>query len=184
MKTLTSLLSVALLLATAPGTAYAQSGTTVEIGTQGGLSILRDGGGTVTTIALPGGGFGGSAVVYATLFGSSGAAFEPRLGFRRSSSDGSSFSILDAAGRVKYLVRGAEESSAYFFGEGALVRGSGGSDSETEFGAGAGVGLRHLARPQVAVNLEAGYRRWFDAEMNEFTLSLGVGVVIDRSSAP
>ncbi len=183
MKTLASMLGVALVVATIPGAGWAQSATTAELGTQGGLSILRGGGESITTIAVPGGGFGGSAVVYAMFVGPSGVGFEPRLGFRRSSSDGTSFSIVDAAGRLKYLVRGVEDNSPYIFGEGALLRGSGGGDPQTDYGAGAGVGYRQLATPHVVVNFEAGYRRWFEAEANEFTISIGVGVIARGSSA-
>ncbi len=71
-----------------------------------------------------------------------------------------------------------KDNSPYIYGEGALLRGSGGGDSETEFGAGAGVGYRQLATPHVVVNFEAGYRRWFEEDVNEFTLSIGFGVVV------
>jgi len=161
----------------------AQTRPRFEIGTQAGLSIMSAGGETVTTIGAPGGGFGGSPAIYAVLYGSSTVAFEPRLGFNRTSSDGSSFSTLDLAGRVKVFFKDPSESSGYTYGEGAVIRVAGSSSSDSNFGAGAGIGFRHVATSLVAVNVEAGYRRWFveGDGLNEFNVAVGVGAIVGGS---
>jgi len=183
MKSLISFLGALLLIIVGVGQTSAQARPKFEIGTQAGLSIMSAGGETITTIAAPGGGFGGSPTIYAVLYGSSNVAFEPRLGFNRVSSDGSSFSTLDAAGRIKVFFDDPSESSGYTYGEGAVIRVGGSSSSDSNFGAGAGVGFRHVAASRVAVSIEGGYRRWFieDEGLNEFTVSIGVGAIVGAS---
>lgn len=183
MKKSASIMGALLLVAVGAVQISAQTRPKFEIGTQAGVSILRSGGETVTTIAAPGGGFSGSPAVYAVLYGSSNVAFEPRLGFSRTSNDGSSFSMLDLAGRLRVFFSDPVESSGYTYGEGALIRVAGSSSSESNFGAGAGIGYRHVATSFVAVNLESGYRRWFlEGEgLNEFSVSVGVGAVVGGS---
>jgi hypothetical protein len=122
----------------------------------------------------------GSSAIYLSMFASPNLVIEPRLSLNRVSSGGDSFTTLGVDGRVKYLFSGAMSNSGYLFEDGAVLRASGGDDSESEFAAGGGVGYRNLITDAFAFHVEGRFLHWFDefSSVNEFALAFGGGAVL------
>lgn len=85
-------------------------------------------------------------------------------------------------GGFTYFPQGATSNSVY-------VRSSVGTldtdNSSTQFGAGGGLGYRHIFQNRMAMRLETSYMRWFRAKENHITVRLSFGVVLGgKSSAP
>jgi hypothetical protein len=173
---------VALLLV--PAALSAQQGSTVEIGSGIGASILTNGG-TITHISAPGpaqgsvGLFGAQAPLYATVFFGKGVMVQPELSFNLLTGEGETLTMLAAAANFGYAFSGAARNSAYVAVSGAIQYvDTEFSDSDSEFGAGARVGYRVLVNEGFAVGFEAGYRRWFDSDLNEITIALRLGGIV------
>jgi hypothetical protein len=161
-----------------PTIARAQSGTTIEIGTGVGASILTDGG-TLTLIGAPGAGIVGQAPLYASFFFGRGMMVQPEMSLNILTGEGSTLTTLGFAAQVGYLFSGAGVNSPYVALSGALqyVTASG-FDSDSEFGAGARFGYRVRVNQGFAVSLEGGFRRWFDSDLNEITIGIRLGGIL------
>ena len=155
--------------------------TTIEIGTGVGVNILMDGS-TITSIGIPGpaiGAFGlmTSAPIYASFIYDGGMMFQPEVAIRYMTSDGESITMAASVANVGYLFNGADRNSPYFSANVAVQYVDVEEDSENDFAAGGAMGYRFIVNDGFALSLEAGYRRWFDWEVNEVTLGLRMGGV-------
>ena len=55
------------------------------------------------------------------------------------------------------------------------MRASDGYDSDTDFSAGAGLGFQLRLGPAFVMRVEARYRRWFDDQVDDYSLLFGLG---------
>lgn len=156
--------------------------TTVEIGTGVGVTILKDGT-TITSIGVPGpaiGAFGlmTSAPLYASFLFDGGLMVQPEVVIRYTTFEDVSVTMAASVANVGYLFNGANRNSPYFLANLAMQYVDADGDSENDFAAGGGMGYRFLVNDGFALSLEAGYRRWFDWEVNELSFGLRMGGVI------
>jgi len=179
MRRLAAVLTFAVLVPCA-----AQAQTTVEIGTGIGAAINFAGGSTVTQIGVPGPGVGvmgllGQAPIYVGFFVNDAILVEPEIAFNLVTGEGETITSLGSALHLGYSFNGARANSPYVTVNGALqwidVSDAG---SESEFGAGARIGYRFMVNEGFATSIEAGYRRWFDSEVNEVTIGIRLGGII------
>jgi len=167
-----------------PTLALAQRKPALELGTSLGLTITSSAdllGGNVTRFGVPGEGILGQPTIYASVFAGKGVIVEPQLALNIISSGGETDTAVGLAAQIGYLFDGPERNSPFLAGSLAyqsISRGSGGGD---EVGLGAKVGYRVLAGSSVGVRFEAGYRRWFDSHLNEFTFGIGLGGIFHHS---
>ena len=158
----------------------------MEIGTLFGLSVLSPGDDATTLVAVPGvpGGVIGNPSVVLSWFPTEQLSLGPEFSLGRFSIDEDSFSSLYLGVRGAHLPRGAAADGPYLLGHAALwvVDGSG-TESDTDFAAGAGVGYQRRLGPALVLRTEGRYRRWFDVEENDFSLLLGLGTRTGRLAA-
>jgi hypothetical protein len=178
MRRITAVLIGSLLV---PCALHSQE-TTVEIGTGLGASILTNGG-TVTTIGIPGPAIGelgiiGSAPMYISLYFGGGVMVQPEVSFRFLTGEGTDLTTIGLVTNLGYAFSGASRNSPYVAATGAWQFIDADGDSENEFGAGGKVGYRFVVNEGFAVSVEAGYRRWFDSDLNEILFGLRLGGVI------
>lgn len=167
--------TVALTLFQAPGAA--QGRPVVELGTHAGVTIVNNGG-SVTLFRIPGKGILGQPTIYGTILLGAGLQIEPQIALNLASSDGETVTTVGLAGQVGYAVAGHATNSPFFFGTAAFQSVSGGGFSDSEFGAGAGLGYRLLVGDHFSVRFDGHYRRWFDSEVNEIAFGIGFGGVL------
>ena len=177
MSRLAGLLSFALAL---PAVASAQGRPVVEIGTNLGISILDAGGNSATFFGIPGQGILAQPAIHATIFSGRSLMLEPQLAFNLISSGGETFTTIGLAGQVGYLFKGPETNSLYLAGSLGFQSVSGDGDTNNDFGLGGKFGYRILAGTSLGIRLEVGYRRWFDSDLNEIMIGVGLGGVIHK----
>ena len=154
------------------------SATGIEIGTLFGLSHFSNGSGT-TALGVPTGPGGagnlGYPALYVSWFPSEQLAIGSEFSFGTVSYDGSSQTTLYLGGRGAFFLQSNAMSAPYVLGNVALARGSDEYDSESTFSAGAGLGYQWRVGPAFVLKAEGRYRRWIDDEVNDFSLTLGLG---------
>ena len=160
------------------GTEEAPSG--IEIGTLFGLSHLSSGiyGGTWIGVPAPTWNIIGNSSLYISWFPSEKLSIGPEFSFGSTSYsyDSSTFSTLYLGGRGAFFPQGNAMSGLYLLGHSAmLLVGEDKDDFEGHFFAGAGLGYQWRVGPAFVLRAEGRYRRWFDDEVNEFSLMLGLG---------
>lgn len=165
-------------VAALPAMAAAQSRPVAEFGTSAGLSIQHASGTTVTYFGAPGAGILGQPTLYASIFSGQRLMLEPQVALNIISSGGNTATTVGLAGGVGYLFKGPSVNSGFAEGVLAYQSLSGGGFSNHELALGGRLGYRILAGTSLGVRFEAGYRRWFDAHLNEFTLGIGLGGVL------
>jgi hypothetical protein len=153
---------------------HAQEPTKFEIGTHLGASILIPSeGSTETVIGIPGAGTAAGLFppLYLTIY-TQHVMIEPQIAFFYESSG--SNGLINAALQLGYLVNKESKGSPYFAGHFLTVNafGNGGS---TEWAAGASLGYRQLVRDALALRVEARYRRYFESDLNDIGLLIGIG---------
>lgn len=171
-------LSVVLLI---PALAVAQGKPVVEIGTNLGVAIQSGNGASLTHFGIPGQGILGQPTLYASFFAGERLVVEPQVALNILSSDGETATSVGLGGQLGYLFNGPDLNSPFIAAGAAFQSVSGGGFSDSEFGLGGKVGYRLLAGNSVGVRIEAGYRRWLDAELNEFSIGIGIGGIVRRS---
>ena len=87
---------------------------------------------------------------------------------------------LYLGGQAAFFLQSNAVSGPYLLGHGALAhtKDSGyafSDDSESEFSVGAGLGYQWRLGPAFVLRAEGRYRRWFEDEVNDFSLTLGLG---------
>ena len=75
-------------------------------------------------------------------------------------------------GKMAFSPSYTSNPSIYVLGIGSLVKVSG---VDAEVGAGIGMGLRTLIGSALVLRMEGRYERWFEGEINNFSLLLGFG---------
>lgn len=177
-KTVVALLAIAVL----PTVVAAQGRPVAEFGTSAGVVVENAGGSTLTYFGIPGEGILGQPTLYASIFTAGGIVFEPQVALNILSSSGNTATTVGLGGGVGYLFKGAEVNSAFAQGVFAFQSvSSGGGLSHSEVALGARLGYRLVVKTSLGVRLEAGYRRWFDSHLNEFSFGVGLGGVLHSS---
>ncbi len=167
-----------------PTLALAQRKPVLELGTSLGLTITSSAvvlGGSVTRFGAPGAGILGQPTIYAAVFAGKGVIIEPQLALNITSSGGQTATTVGLAAQFGYLFDGPERNSLLLAGSLAYQSISHPGTSSDEVGLGAKVGYRVLAGSSVGLRFEAGYRRWFDSHLNEFTFGIGLGGIFHHS---
>ena len=176
-----------------------EAATGIEIGTLFGLSVLADDDNSMTVLGVPGGlsGTTGNPSLYVLWFPNEQLAIGPEFGFGRFSmhlkeeyEEGElSVTFLYLGGRGTFFLQSNAMSGTYITGHGALSHFGfssdlgwplGGSESETNFSAGAGLGYQWRLGPDFLLRTEGRYRYWFDDEVNDFSFLLGLGTRAGR----
>ena len=177
-----------------------EAATGIEIGTLFGLSHLSSNGDGITAIGVPGGlsGIIGNPSLYVLWFPNEQLAIGPEFGFGRFSmhvkeeeyGEGElSVTFLYLGGRGTFYLQSNAMSGTYITGYGALshlVFASdlgwplAGSESETDFSAGAGLGYQSSLGSALVLRAEGRYRHWFDDRVNDFSFLLGLGTRAGR----
>lgn len=161
-----------------PALAGAQERPALEIGMKGGLAITQQDvlGESVTMKAfdLP------TGMLYLAFFPSELIFVEPEFSFDWLS-NGESVTAFRMNAWLSFAPAGVTQSSAYFGAAPSLQYADFGDDSDSEWGASGRVGYRAIVRESLALRVEAGYTRWFDAEINVFTVQVGVGALLKRA---
>lgn len=180
MSSITRFLSAALAV---PTLAFAQAKPVVEIGTDLGLTMLTSDGETYTLLNIPGQGILGAPTIRATFFAGRSLTVEPQLALTWLSGDGGTQTRVGLGGQIGYLFNGSTAKSLYLAGSLAWLSSSD-EITDTDFGFGGKLGVRVPCGSSVGVRFEGGYRRWFDHEINEITLGVGVGAIVHKSERP
>lgn len=178
MNRLTGILLAVLLLL--PAAAAAQEVPVAEVGTNLGLVVQSGGGSTLTHFGIPGQGILGQPTVYATFFAADVYMIEPQLALNILSGGGSTFTTLGLGGQFGYLFDGPMMNSAFVAGSFQFESVSSSGNSSNDVSLGGMFGYRILIGSTAAVRLEAGYHRWFDNHLNEFSFGVGLGALIHR----
>lgn len=176
-----SAMAVVTAMLLARGVAVAQGQPIVEIGTNLGVAIQNAGGSTLTHFGAPGQGILGQPTIYASVYAGPSMLVEPQIALNIISSEGETATTVGLGGQVAYAFSGTSTNSGYLAGTAGFQTVSGGGFSDSDFGAGAKIGYRVLIGTSVGVRFEGGYRRWFDSELNEFSIGVGVGGIIHRT---
>lgn len=152
----------------------------VEIGFDFGLELLQFEGETAWDVSIPG---GGGFYSYQTGFRvgfpvSDAVRIEPAIGFSYLSEEDVSFYNLRLIPSVVADVGGRADGPKYFVKAGAGVRVVGGDiDSEAQFLAGGGFGIRTPIAQRLAQRVELTYTRAFESgefqALNLFDLKIG-----------
>ena len=148
------------------------------------------------------GGLGPLPAFYVSWSPSERVAIGPEVNFGRSSDDDSSLTSLWLGCRAAFFLRsssilrqpkdeprgghavstpnGSAMSGIYILGQGALTWYDGSVsifsvDHDTDFSAGLGMGYLWRVGPAFTLRMEGQYRRWFDAESNNFSFVFGLG---------
>lgn len=165
-----------------------------EAGILFGFSRLSDDTGSVDVTQLPGGGegwFGSPSLpsLYVSWLAGERLAIGPEFSFGRYSwgdvieDGGEEFTIdissLHLGGRAAFFPGGDSMPGIYLLGHGSLswVDGEflGDDGSRTDYSAGLGMGYQWRIGPGALLRTEAQYRRWLDAETDQFSFVLGLG---------
>lgn len=167
------------LVATAPLFAQEreESASGIEIGPLFGLSHTPDETNEdLTVIGVPGSilaGHSGNPALYVFWFPSEALSIGPEFSLSRIS-NGFVINTLYLGSRGAFSLRANTMSGAYVL-SGALWVVNNEARTATDFSVGAGVGYWWHLGPVFVLCTEGGYRRWFDAEDNVFSLLLGLG---------
>ena len=164
-----------------PAMGTEEMATGIEIGTLFGLSHLSSNGDGITTIGVPSAPFAffGNPSLYVLWFPNEQLAIGPEFSFGRSSENGIGITSLYLGGRGAFSLRTNKMSGPYILGLGALATvatdGTEFDDSETDFSAGAGLGYQWCLGSALVLRAEGQYRRWFNEEINDLSLIVGLG---------
>lgn len=166
------------LLALLPATVSAQGRPFVEVGTNLGVTIQKVGGFSRTHFGIPGEGILGQPTLYASFFPAGTFMVEPQVALNVVSSGGRTVTSLGLGAQVGTLLKGPEVNSPFVVAAIAFQSVSGGSG---EFALGGKAGYRIPVGTSFGVRFEGGFRRWFDSQVNEFSIGVGIGGVLRRA---
>lgn len=142
--------------------------TGVEVGTLFGFGYYPDE--KLTAIQAP-------SLLYVSWFPSERLALGPEFSLAGVSDDESSVMVLSLGVRGAFFLRSNAVSSPYLLVNGSLQTLSGdATDSDHNFGAGAGLGYQERVGSAFVLRAEGRYQRWFRDETNRGLLfSIGLG---------
>ena len=156
----------------------------IEIGTLFGLTHHSSDGEGFTVIGLPSSptlGIPGIPSLYVSWFPGGNIEVGPEFSIGRTAGDVYGITSLYVGGRGAFFPLGDTTSGLYVLSHGALrfIYIDPG-DSVTDFAAGGGLGYQWRLGPTFVVRAEGRYRRWFDGEVNDYSLLLGLGTRFGR----
>ncbi len=153
-----------------------------EVGTRFGISRISSDDDSIVMIAVPGSptsGVLGNPSLYVSWFPSANLSVGPEINIGRSSGSTVGTTSLNLGGRALFSLQDNAVSGPYLLCQGAvLVLDVDKRDSETDFSAGGGVGYQLRPGATLVVRAEGQYRRWFDDEVNDFSILIGLGARI------
>ena len=103
-------------------------------------------------------------------------ALDLALGFASITADDETATAFAGQSGITYFLQG-KKNAPYVKSFAAILSGSG---SDSSFGAGVGIGYRHVVQNIMALRFEAGYTHWFeeDASVNDIKIHMSFGVVL------
>ena len=117
--------------------------------------------------------------LYVLWFPNEKLSIGPEFSFGRVSENRVGITSLYLGGRGAFSLRTNKMSGPYILGLGALATvagdGTGFDESETDFSAGAGLGYQWRLGSALVLRAEGRYRRWFNEEINDLSLIIGLG---------
>ena len=141
------------------------------------IRVLRgvEGGDGATFISL-----GGLATTNPALYISGSisdqVAFDLALGIASITADDETVTAWTGQSGITYFLQG-RKNAPYIKSFAAI---SGGSGADSSFGAGVGIGYRHVVQNIMALRFEAQYLRWFgEAKANDIKIRMSFGVVLE-----
>ena len=150
-----------------------------EVGTRFGISRVSSDDDSIVMMAVPGSptsGVLGNPSLYVSWFPSARMSVGPEINVGRSSGSAVGITSLNLGGRALFSLHDNAGSGPYLLCHGAvLVLDVNERESETDFAAGSGVGYRLRLGASFILRAEGQYRRWFDDEVNDFSLLVGFG---------
>ncbi len=153
--------------------------TKYEIGTRFGISRVSSDDDSIVMIAAPGSptsGVLGNPSLYVLWFPSAKMSIGPEINIGRSSGSTVGTTSLNLGGRALFSLQDNAGSGPYLLCQGAvLVLDVDERDSETDFSAGGGMGYQLRLGTSFVLRAEGQYRRWFDDEVNDLSLLVGLG---------
>ena len=150
-----------------------------EIGTRFGISRISSDDDSIVMIAAPGSptsGVLGNPSLYVAWFPNANLSVGPEINVGRSSGSAVETTSLNLGGRARFSLKDNAVSGPYLLCNGAvLVLDVDEREAEADFSAGGGVGYQFRTGAAFVLRAEAQYRRWFDDEVNDFSLLIGFG---------
>lgn len=150
-----------------------------EIGTRFGFSRISSDDDSIVMMAVPGSptsGILGNPSLYVSWFPSGNLSVGPEINVGRSSGSAVRTTSLNLGGRALFTLRDNAVSGPYLLCNGAvLVLDVDEREAEADFSAGAGAGYQLRLGSGYFVRAEGQYRRWFDDEVNDFSILMGLG---------
>lgn len=161
MKRIASLVTLALVAATVPGTSSAQTpapttAPTIELGIDAGVATTLGGDYHITTVSIP------TSSVRAGFYVNDRVSFEPVLSLNSTSGGGDRVTTYDAAIGVLLHGRGERVGAGVYVRPFAGISGfstDGSSETQTYLGGGLGVAIPFAQR--MATRLELAYEHGF-----------------------
>ena len=95
-------------------------------------------------------------------------------------SDGDGTTVWTGQSGITYFLQGRKNAPYVKSLLAILGSSASGSFSDSSFGAGVGIGYRHVVQNIMALRFEAGYVRWFeeDVPVNDIKIHMSFGVVL------
>ena len=158
------------------------AGPLYEIGTRFGISRISSDDDSIVMMAAPGSptsGVLGNPSLYVAWFPGASMSVGPEINIGRSSGSTIRTTSLNLGGRAMFSLKDNTVSGPYLLCNGAvLVLDVDDREAEADFSAGGGLGYQIRAGAAFVMRAEAQYRRWFDDEVNDFSLLVGLGARI------
>ncbi len=158
------------------------AGPLFEIGTRFGISRISSDDDSIVMMAAPGSptsGVLGNPSIYVSWFPSVKLSVGPEINIGRSSGSTIRTTSLNFGGRALFSLKDNAGTGPYLLCNGAvLVLDVDEREAEADFSAGGGVGYQLRAGAAFLIRAEAQYRRWFDDEVNDYSLLVGLGARI------
>jgi hypothetical protein len=142
----------------------------VELGADVGLGLSFGGGSTIFTASTP------TSLRFGVPVGST-MSFEPRVNFVFVSGEGDTFTNLSLTPALLFGFGGEARNGPYAAVLPSLSLASGFGETSTQFGAGAGVGVRRMSSDQFGLRFEVQFVHFFEnddfADFNDLRALIG-----------
>jgi hypothetical protein len=154
MRIAPSVVVASLLGGILAGPLAAQAGG-VELGADVGLGLSFGGGSTVFTASTP------TSLRFGVPVGNT-MSFEPRVNLVFASGEGDTFTNLSLTPALLFGFGGEARNGPYAAVLPSLSLASGFGETSTQFGAGAGIGVRRMSSDQFGLRFEAQFMHFFE----------------------
>jgi hypothetical protein len=169
MRTRSLLTALVVSMAAAPAAAQSRG---IELGADIGLGVTFGGGSTFFTAMTP------TSLRFGLPAGEL-LTFEPRLSFVLASGEGETFTSLSLQPALMYALKGSSRNGPYLALLPSIDLSSGFGESESQFGAGAGIGVRMSRGEQFGLRVEGQFIHSF--ENDDFGSSNEINVLLGAS---